>query len=64
MPADRRRPFVVFLIPMIVLLSAITRIADHVRAVDFLQLFGGGAVFGACLVGFIQMLKTKEAPRP
>ena len=63
-PNRRRAAVVIFIIPMIVLLSMVTRIGDQVRTVDFLQIFGGGMILGVCLMGLIQQLRSKGPSNP
>jgi len=45
---------------MIVGLVAAQRAAEHVRTVDFLLLFAGGAAFGVSLAGLIQTLRNRR----
>ncbi len=54
MNASPRRRVAVFAAPMLVGLIAAQRGAEHVRTVDFLLLFAGGAAFG---VGFGELLR-------
>jgi hypothetical protein len=45
---------------MIVGLIAAQRAAEHVRTVDVLLLFAGGAAFGAGLVGLVRAYRARS----
>ena len=58
----KRRPFVIWIIPLIVGLAGLFRVLDSpngelYRTVDIVQLLGSGACFGATMVGVIFMLR-------
>jgi hypothetical protein len=48
----------VFVVPMILALVMAQRAAPHVRAVDFLLVFGSGVLFGISLLRLLQMLRA------
>ena len=56
----RRRP-VVFAAPMLIGLIAAQRAAEHVRTVDFLLLFAGGAAFGVGFGALVRYLRDRRA---
>ena len=58
--ASRQRAFT-FAVPMLVGIIAAQRAAAHVRTVDFLLLFAGGAAFG---IGLTELVRFLRAPRP
>ena len=49
---------VVFVPPMILALVMAQRAAPHVRAVDFLTVFGSGVLFGVSLLRLIQIFRA------
>ena len=58
----KRRPFVIWIIPLIVGLAGLFRVLDSpngelYRTVDIVLLLGSGACFGATMVGVIFMLR-------
>jgi len=60
MPPWPRKRAAAYTAPMIVGLVAAQRAAEHVRTVDFLLLFAGGAAFGVSLAGLIQTLRNRR----
>ena len=58
----KRRPIVVFLIPLMVGLAGFYRVTqspsfESYRTVDIVQLLGSGACFGAAIAGVILLLR-------
>jgi hypothetical protein len=60
MPSSPRKRVASYAAPMIVGLIAAQRAAEHVRTVDFLLLFAGGAAFCVGLAGLIQTLRNRR----
>ena len=48
-----------FAMALVLGLATSLRLAGSMRAVDFLQVFASGALFGVGLVGLIQMLRSR-----
>jgi hypothetical protein len=56
-----RRRTAVFVVPLILAVVIMGRVAENVRTVDFLQILGCGMIIGVSLAGLIRTLKT---PKP
>ena len=59
--ADRKRPFAIWIIPLVVGLAGFYRVTQSpnfeiYRTVDVVQLLGSGVCFGAVMVGVIFLL--------
>jgi hypothetical protein len=59
MEKSSRKHVAIFIAPLVVAFIAASRIGDHVRTVDFLQIFASGTIVGVSLMGLIQTLKKK-----
>ena len=58
----KRRPIVMFIIPLIVGLAGFSRVTqspgfESYRTVDVVQLLGSGACFGVAMVGVILLIR-------
>ena len=60
MDTPRRWRPAAFLAPMMIGLIAAQRAAEHVRTVDFLLLFAGGAAFGTGLAGLVRAYRARR----
>jgi len=60
---DRLRT-AVFVVPLILAVIMVQRVAEGVRTVDFVQIFACGMIVGISLVGIIRMLKSKGKATP
>ncbi len=58
--ARRGRRAVVFVVPLLIALVSTFRIAEDVRAVDFLQILACGAIIGVSLAGLIDILRGRR----
>ena len=61
MDTPSRRRLAVFAVPMVIGPVTAQRAAPHVRAVDFLLLFGSGVIFGVSLMGLIQVWRARDS---
>lgn len=64
MKARRGRRTVVFVVPLLIALVSTFRIAEDVRAVDFLQILACGAIIGVCLAGLFDVLQGRRESNP
>ena len=49
-----------FAMALVLGITVCLRVAATIRAVDFLQIFASGALFGVGLTGLIQTLRTRN----
>ena len=56
---NSRRRTVVFIVPLVIALTAASRMGRDIRTVDFLQIFAAGALTGVSLMGLIATLRKK-----
>ena len=66
MANGKRRPIVVWIIPLVVGFAGFYRVAQSpgfqmYRTVDIVQLLGSGVCFGAAMVGIIFMLRGAQS---
>ena len=52
----------VLVVPLIVVLVAARRLVPDIGSVDFLMIFAAGALFGATLLGLVQMVRRQGDP--
>jgi hypothetical protein len=50
----------ILVVPLIAATAAASRLGDHVRTVDFLQIFSAGLIVGVCLVRIFQLIFDKK----
>jgi hypothetical protein len=63
MDKPERRRVAACVIPLLFGVMTAARAAERVRAVDFLALFGAGALCGIGVAGLIRLLRSRAAAR-
>ena len=50
----------ILVIPLLVAFASASRLGDHVRTVDFLQIFAAGVIVGVVLMRLFQLIFDKK----
>ena len=61
MAKPERRRAAAFVVPLLFGILAAARVAERVRAVDFMALFGAGIIFGIGIAGLVRFFRARSA---